>query len=262
VDSRERDVAAILSARGVVHDVQTLSVCDYLLLDPDGNVALALERKTVGDLEASVRDGRLVDQRARMRQAYAERGGFVVEGAVNHGDPALAGVLTGLIVRHRFPVFRTAGKEDTATLLSHLEASAARGRLDPRDGGAAHAAAVVPKKKVQGHEEAGINMLACVSGVSAAAAAAILAVHADIPSLVDALRRSGERAVSDIALGKKRLGKVGEKIATAFNIPAARPTCLPARSTRPPNGGGCRLRTTASARCRSPSPALTVADPA
>lgn len=148
-----------------------------------------------------------------------------------------------MIVRHRFPVFRTTGKEDTVALLLHLEASAARGRLDPYTGGAAHAEAIVHKKKVLGHEDAGVNMLACVSGVSASAARAILDVHGDVPALIKALQDTGERSVSSIMLGKKRLGKVGDKLMTAFNLRAHQGASAPssgagAESDPPPANGG------------------------
>ena len=57
-----------------------------------------------------------------------------------------------------------------------------------------------------------------MSGVSAAAAKAVLDKYTDVPGLVDALRADGAAAVKDIVLGKRKLGKVGDKLVTAFGL--------------------------------------------
>lgn len=218
-DVRERDIIALLGGAGVECAVETLPVADFLLADARGAVCMAAERKTIPDLTASARDGRLVDQRARMREAYGPRAAFIIEGAVDHGDPAVAGIITGLVFRHGFPVFRTADKADTVALLRHLLATADRDRLFPPGAAAPEAPpAGCGKKKVRDHRDAGEGMLACVSGVSVLAARAVMAVYEDVPALVRALERDGAAAVSEIVLGKRRLGAVGDKLMTALNI--------------------------------------------
>jgi ERCC4-type nuclease len=218
-DARERDVIASFGPDPADLQIRTLDVCDFLFLN--GNVVVfALERKTIADLDASLRDGRIADQRERMTAAYGSRVGYLIEGRVDWTDPKMAGALTGLVVRHRYPVFRTADKADTVALLRHLDASAAKGRLEQysTEGATAGPVQSAPKKRTDNPRDAGIAMLSCVSGVSAAAAKAVLDVHTDVPGLVDALRADGASAVKDIVLGKRKLGKVGDKLVAAFGI--------------------------------------------
>lgn len=216
-DARERDIIALFDPAEI--DVRTLDVCDFLFFDPNGSVVLALERKTIADLDASLRDGRMADQRERMTAAYGSRVAYLIEGRVDHADPKTSGALTGLVVRHRYPVFRTADKADTVALLRHLDASAAKGRLE-QYGSAVPMGPVqsAPKKRTDNPRDAGVAMLACVSGVSTAAAKAVLDKYTDVPGLVDALRADGASAVKDIVLGKRKLGKVGDKLVAAFGL--------------------------------------------
>lgn len=220
VDARERDIVALFGPDPVDLEVRTLDICDFLFLNDNGDVVLALERKTIADLDASLRDGRMADQRERMTAAYGSRVGYLIEGRIDWSDPKMAGALTGLIVRHRYPVFRTADKADTVSLLRHLDSSAAKGRLERYgvDGAQAGPVQTAPKKRTDNPRDAGVAMLACVSGVSAAAAKAVLDVHTDVPRLVDALRADGAAAVKDIVLGKRKLGKIGDKLVAAFGL--------------------------------------------
>lgn len=222
VDARERDIIQLFGPEPADLEVRTLDVCDFLFLKDD-EVVLALERKTIADLDASLRDGRMADQRERMTAAYGSRVGYLIEGRVDHSDPKTAGALTGLVVRHRYPVFRTADKADTVALLRHLDASAERGRLEQytADGAQAGPVQSAPKKRTDNPRDAGVAMLACVSGVSTAAAKAVLDVHTDVPGLVDALRAQGSAAVKDIVLGKRKLGKIGDKLVVAFGLGSA-----------------------------------------
>ena len=217
VDARERDIIAMFGPDEL--DVRTLDVCDFLFLKGD-EVVFALERKTIADLDASLRDGRMADQRERMTAAYGARVGYLIEGRVDHADPKMAGALTGLLIRHRYPVFRTADKADTVALLRHLDASAEKGRLERYgvDGAQAGPVQSAPKKRTDNPRDAGIAMLSCVSGVSAAAAGAVLDVYVDVPMLIDALRADGAAAVKDIVLSKRKLGKVGDKLVAAFGL--------------------------------------------
>jgi len=213
VDARERDLFPEMRAL-FDFEQRTLSVADFLVSDADGNVLLAIERKTAADLEASVRDGRLAEQRARMLEAYGERAAYLIEGSLQLSDARIAGPLVGLVVRHRVPVFRTGDKRETVALLAHLVAAAEKGRLHRYTDAAPAAAADAPKKKVVG-ADAAVAMLACVSGVSEKAARAVLEVHGSVAGVVDAVRADA-RALTSISVNGRKLGKAGEKIAGAL----------------------------------------------
>lgn len=211
IDDRERDVIALCPSA----TVQRLTLADVLIHDSNGDVVLALERKTVADLEASVKDGRLQEQRARLIEAYGQRFAFVIEGAVDWTDSRMAGVMTGLILRHRLPVFHTADKRATAALIAHLDGGADKGKLAPYGADGPSKPAEAPKKKVAGRAAAE-SMLACVTGVSTAAARAVLDEHGDIRTLSQALADHGAAAVSKLTVNGRKLGKVGDKLLSAM----------------------------------------------
>ena len=211
IDDRERDVIALCPGA----TVQRLTLADVLIHDAQGDVVLALERKTVADLEASVKDGRLQEQRARLIDTYGQRFAFVIEGVVDWGDTRLAGVMTGLVLRHRLPVFHTTDKRATAALLAHLDNSADKGKLAPYGADNPAKPADAPKKKVVGRAAAE-SMLACVTGVSSAAAKAVLDEHGVIKTLVLALAERGAAAVSQLTVNGRKLGKVGDKLLSAM----------------------------------------------
>lgn len=211
LDDRERDIIALCAGA----TVRRLNLADILIHDAAGDVVLALERKTISDLDASVKDGRLREQRARLMEAYGQRFAFVIEGVMDWSDPRLAGVMTGLILRHRCPVFQTADKRGTAALIAHLDGGADKGRLAPYGATGPAAAVDMPKKKVAGRGAAE-SMLACVSGVSESAAKAILDEYGDVRAVATALAERGASAVSQITVNGRKLGKVGDKLMAAM----------------------------------------------
>jgi ERCC4-type nuclease len=113
---------------GVVSPVPELHGCDVCWTGPNGLVGV--QRKELGDLVASVRDGRLAEQVARMRLLDARV--LVVEGAPRWGPTgrllnarpsitrdALRGVLWSAQQRGLW-ICSTADVYDTAAAIAHL----------------------------------------------------------------------------------------------------------------------------------------------
>ncbi len=141
VDSRERAVAEALQRAGVPYSQHELAVCDFEVQGP--HVSWLLERKTLTDWAASIKDGRLKSQRSRARE-FAEavhprvRLGYIVEtGRVPlltdahtriGGDPrqrnargvaesALAGSIVRTTLRDGIPCYWSGSVDDTVALL-------------------------------------------------------------------------------------------------------------------------------------------------
>jgi ERCC4-type nuclease len=73
VDDRERALLSRLSESLPSGRItrQRLILGDVLVCHTSGEVAFAIERKTVADLTASLHDGRFADQRARLLEIDA-----------------------------------------------------------------------------------------------------------------------------------------------------------------------------------------------
>ena len=112
----------------------TTPVGDIWIGDISGSDLLAggviLERKTVGDLAASILDGRYSEQRGRLL-AYANEHkvaiGYIIEGSIDsRHDTRLTGSallkhITRLQFHHRIPVIQTKGAQDTIHIAMLIE---------------------------------------------------------------------------------------------------------------------------------------------
>ena len=120
VDERER-VSGLpdrLTAHGLRVEVRRLDVGDVVIGD-----RIHVERKTVLDLLASMREGRLFDQAFRL--GGCARPLVIIEGdpyELVHHDLAsqVRGVILSLLVGYRVPVAQTGSIDETAACLVHL----------------------------------------------------------------------------------------------------------------------------------------------
>jgi ERCC4-type nuclease len=131
VDVRERALMEHL-APGAFQTEQ-LILGDVLIASPCGERTLVLERKTIGDLASSLKDGRLHEQKARLLSTYDRRDVmYVIEGAgkgwpgsyaTSHGgikEAALEACMVNLSVRDGLCVLRTRDPKGTAHLIADL----------------------------------------------------------------------------------------------------------------------------------------------
>ncbi len=167
-----------------------------------------VERKTVRDLVASIRDGRL------FRQAYALNGAckrplLIVEGrdavdVVGVPPDSLRGALLALTIGYRVPMLRTGSTEETAELIAHL-AWQERRRLARRDGVdtaplpgriAADMLGVIPGVG-DFRAQRLVRRFGSLGGVLAAAEADLRAVAGVGPATARAIRRAAEDRCPD-----------------------------------------------------------------
>jgi ERCC4-type nuclease len=153
----------------------------------DGHIAangIILERKTVADFDASIKDGRYDEQRGRMLAYAQERGAkvaYVVEGHVEKsslGPAALVKKIAHAELNHGIPVFRTFSQAETTRLCEALLAMWADGKLGGEAARAQKAADgihVVKKANVEDPHQFALQILCQCPGLSVKAADALLA---------------------------------------------------------------------------------------
>jgi ERCC4-type nuclease len=218
LDDREHALRALVAD----HACRRLTVADALITEPDSDrVAFAIERKTLADLRASLDDGRFAEQRFRLVEAFGrERVGYVIEGVVGDEDVQCRGAVLSLQLRDRLCVIRTADASDTASVLVKLDALAAEGRCQEREGGPPPAVSRVRRMPTGTPNEALRSFLTLLPGVSASAAEVVASRFDGPASLCGALRDGGAACVDDIAAilnGKRRVGPAAAaRIASAF----------------------------------------------
>lgn len=122
VDHSERQAALLDAARrSGTFDVQMvrLTTGDYLINDE-----VLIERKTIADFAASLVDGRLFAQAARLTHS-AHRSILLIEGPIPVDAPAvhphaLEGALASLAAMWRLPVLHSCDPEQSVRLLQYL----------------------------------------------------------------------------------------------------------------------------------------------
>jgi ERCC4-type nuclease len=159
--------------------------------EKEEELVMLIERKTVRDVVASIKDGRAREQRSRCLAAVqgdASRLFYVVEGVVpgweqdlrdDEDATILRSAVTRMQILHGFGVFMTRNPEDTAALLMHL-LDKLPAYVDERASRATRYAHDVKVKKSQnrvaggGGTELALLQLAAINGVSVKMAEAIL----------------------------------------------------------------------------------------
>ena len=119
VDQRERSREIIegLEGENLSVKIRTLGVGDYAISD-----RVCIERKTVGDFESSIVDGRLFEQAKRIKDAYSNPI-ILIEGYFSNlrlGRKAIVGAITSLYVNYGIEVIRSEGEAETVEIISSI----------------------------------------------------------------------------------------------------------------------------------------------
>jgi ERCC4-type nuclease len=221
VDHRERALLEVFR-EGPAREALDVGDCCFYVGE---ELALAVERKTLPDLAASIKDGRYREQKQRLLGAVGrDRVLYVVEGVLPwtasssspspdriHGikRATLLSCIANMTVRDGVRVVRTGGVGETAAFLENVAARAAAAP-DPRAYflGAASSphCPTVMQRKSDNHtpEVTFLHQLAAVPGVSLKTAGAIRA--SGIASMRQLCAEATEAALADVRLSKRRLG--------------------------------------------------------
>lgn len=114
VDVREPELL-----RAVGTSVKPLTVGDFMVYAGDSDQpCMVIERKTVDDLLASIKDGRYRDQRERMVETGLPIV-YILEGRPSE-DKAMQGALENLALVHRIPVIPSANMRQTGSIVASL----------------------------------------------------------------------------------------------------------------------------------------------
>ena len=205
VDRRETDLIRALA--DVPHTVRELPVGDVLCEYGDEDGAWIAERKCASDLAASIINGRLFDQTARLHEAGYRRIFWLVEGDLRGNSvphACLLGACVNMALRKQSVLVRTCSVEETAAVVQQL---LSKGRCPPGiPTGAAPPAPLTKRKRDANSETVYLRQLMCIPSISERVAKKLVEHFHTLPALQRAL---GElEAFPTIRLDEKQcLGK-------------------------------------------------------
>jgi len=221
----ENNLCSELLALQVPYQVENLPVGDIEIRDGVNTPIAIIERKTIADLMASIRDGRYKEQSTRLQAITNAQVWWVIEGnpTTYRRDPQaqtrMCSAIASLGLLRNFTPVRTASTYETALLLKKLLAKAeelpkTEATADVQEGGEAAAAAAPapdyhhPHKKFKSdcitRNNIQTMMLAQVPGVSVTRASAILE-HISLAQILEGV---------PIPRGIKSVSAAGKKPAT------------------------------------------------
>lgn len=216
VDNRERELIAALQKKGVESKlrIENLPAGDIVIQDSSSNTIAVIERKSVQDLAASIRDGRYKDQMERLSTCglASRHVCFVIEGDCEsyihngYGRPITIDSLRSALVRltydKGFSLFQTRCTESTADWLLHFAKRIST--MTPSEEG--YRGSMACKKDRATPESIFRLMLEQIPGVGARTAQAISLNYQTIAEFIQAIKQDPD-SVADITSSGRRIGR-------------------------------------------------------
>ena len=231
IDNREHKLIQELQTRSLAAPFEIAQL-------PIGDVVIGsttFERKTLADLQASVKDGRYREQKKRA-VANGIALSYVIEGAFRFSDATdeskmLTGCVVNTLVRDRIPiVFCPGGLAETADfiecLVRRMAADPAKYQIpsEPGSASASYTSSICLKKKENVTPETCLVLqLACIPGISSKKAQDILAAHPGIQTMQDLVAHLAATTPAQFADTTPGIGKTLAATLYRFLLVAAAP---------------------------------------
>lgn len=192
---------------------ENLIVGDFLFENGNGEPKLIVERKSIADLQSSIKDGRFREQRTRLLETGVKII-YIIEGKLVN-DKCVQGALENLALYHNICVLPTASLQQTITTIESLFKKIGQ-EYNPVE-----SKTCKPRSKKDVNKSSLHLMLETVSGISSTIAKAVAKEYTsvfDFCTRVGGDDDDGGRALSNLKLNEKRkLGvKTADKIISAF----------------------------------------------
>lgn len=232
LDCREIKLKDLCQLHLAEHDgkikmvIESLPLGDIIICDDSGNEKVIIERKSLADLAASIRDGRYAEQGYRLNHCdmHNHQIYYVIEGDLRYYKPykglpdkkALLSAMVSISYFKGFSLYHTNNLEETAEWIVHfasklLKEGGANALPFYSDNQASTSSVSTSYSQVLGKrvkrdnitpENIGEIMLSQIPSVSSASAIAIMQRFSDLSSLIAALQNDS-KCLNDITTENK-----------------------------------------------------------
>ena len=231
IDNREKDLIDLLNEKQIQFQTENLELGD-ILFKLDNNDILLIERKTVDDLMASIKDGRYREQKLRLlkKQNEGTHIFYLIEGSLlyNKNKDTLYSAILNTLMRDNIKIIFTGLIDETVSYLLKIESKLdfyknnnQENNIDKNNNGENNKylnTIKTCKKENLTKEICFQAMLKQIPGVSSLCAESISKIY---PSMNDLLKKYNEfeneddkkNLLCDIMINKRKIGKkLSEKI--------------------------------------------------
>ena len=217
LDNRENLLIKYLNESDLNFKTENLDLGDIQYKYND-NLIYIIERKTVNDLGASIKDGRYKEQKIRLLSNNKNNIYYIIEGNINYCETlstkAILGSIINMIFRDNIKIIYSKDIKQTLDIIIQIKKKFELNKFEKIEKNEKNdyiSCIKVNKKENLDKKTCNILQLATIPGVSKNISGIILEKYNNLSNLINEYNQHGELLLKDLELGKKKLGKVLSK---------------------------------------------------
>tara|TARA_B100001175_G_C19441128_1_gene606306 strand:- start:505 stop:1191 length:687 start_codon:yes stop_codon:yes gene_type:complete len=217
VDNRENQLIKHLNESNLKFKTENLELGD-IQYKHNEKLIYIIERKTVNDLGASIKDGRYKEQKIRLLSNNQNNIYYIIEGNINYCETlstkAILGSIINMIFRDNIKIIYSKDIKQTLDIVIQIKSKFDSNKFENNiinEKNDYISCIKINKKENLDKKTCNIIQLATIPGVSKNISTIILDKYNDLNQLITEFKENGELLLKDLELGKKKLGKVLSK---------------------------------------------------
>ncbi len=212
IDNRENSLIKLLEENNINFEKKNLEIGDIQFIENDKLIYI-IERKTVNDLGASIKDGRYKEQKVRLLANNTGNIYYIIEGNIDDCNTlnrkALLGSIINMIFRDNIKIINSNNVLDTYNIIIQIQTKYNDGKFKQIESNKDSYISSIKtnKKENMSKELCNIIQLATIPGVSKNISKIVIEQYGNISNLIDEFKKNDDLLLSEINLGKRKLGK-------------------------------------------------------
>lgn len=213
IDNRENSLIKLLEENKIVFIKKNLEIGDIQFIE-NNKIIYILERKTINDLGASIKDGRYKEQKMRLLSNHTDNIYYIIEGNIDECNTlnrkALLGSIINMSFRDNIKVISSNNIKDTYDIIIQIQKKYNDGKFKKIETTQDNYISSIKtnKKENMNKELCNIIQLATIPGVSQNISKIIMEKYGTLSNLIEEYKKTDNLLLSDISLGKRKIGKV------------------------------------------------------
>ena len=213
IDNRENSLIKLLEENKIVFIKKNLEIGDIQFIENDKLIYI-VERKTINDLGASIKDGRYKEQKMRLLSNHSNNIYYIIEGNIDDCNTlnrkALLGSIINMSFRDNIKVISSNNIKDTYDIILQIRRKYDEGKFKEIESSTDNYVSSIKmnKKENMSKELCNIVQLATIPGVSQKISKIILEKYGSMSNLIEEYKKTDNLLLADISLGKRKIGKV------------------------------------------------------
>lgn len=213
IDNRENNLIKLLEEDNIKCIKKNLEIGDIQFIEND-KIIYILERKTINDLGASIKDGRYKEQKMRLLSNHSDNIYYIIEGNIDDCNTlnrkALMGSIINMSFRDNIKVISSNNIKDTYDIIVQIQKKYNEGKFKKIETTQDNYISTIKtnKKENMNKELCNIIQLATIPGVSQNISKIIMEKYETLSNLIEEYKKNDNLLLADISLGKRKIGKV------------------------------------------------------